>query len=88
MSVTLCACCVFLQRGDVHTLFIPEVFYEDSGKFSVRAVNKAGQATSTAELIVEGRLLRHAASRRVRQSTGAASVLITCRQSANVFQIL
>ena len=87
MSVTLCVCCVLLQRGDVHTLFIPEVFYEDSGKFSVRAVNKAGQATSTAELIVEGRL-RNATSRRVRQSTGAASVLITCRQSANVFQIL
>ena len=47
-------CFMFMQRGDVHTLHIPEVFYEDSGKFSVRAVNRAGQVTSTAELIVEG----------------------------------
>ncbi|XP_013393635.1 titin [Lingula anatina] len=42
-----------LQEGDLHTLHIPEVFYEDSGKFTVAAVNPAGEARCTAELIVE-----------------------------------
>ena len=41
-------------NGDVHSLYIPEVFYEDSGKFSVQAENAAGQNSCTAELIVEG----------------------------------
>lgn len=45
-----------LQEGDLHTLYIPEVFYEDSGKFSVRADSKAGQTQCTAELIVEGNI--------------------------------
>ena len=40
--------------GEVHTLYIPEVFYEDSGKFSVQAENNVGQNSCTAELIVEG----------------------------------
>ena len=44
-----------LQDGDLHTLYIPEVFYEDSGKYTVKAASKAGQAQCTAELIVEGR---------------------------------
>ena len=44
-----------LQDGDLHTLYIPEVFYEDTGKFSVRAVSKAGQVESSAELVVEGK---------------------------------
>ena len=43
-----------IQEGDVHTLYIPEVFYEDSGKFSVKAANKAATTDCTAELIVEG----------------------------------
>lgn len=42
------------QQGDYHSLYIPEVFYEDSGKFSVKAENSAGQTMCTAELIVEG----------------------------------
>jgi titin len=42
------------QSGDVHSLYIPEVFYEDSGKFSVRLDNRAGHSSCTAELIVEG----------------------------------
>lgn len=45
------------QNGEVHSLYIPEVFYEDSGKFSIKAENKAGVAQCTAELIVEGKLL-------------------------------
>jgi len=45
-----------LQEGDLHTLYIPEVFYEDSGKYTVKAASKAGQAQCTAELIVEGKL--------------------------------
>ncbi len=43
-----------IAEGDTHSLYIPEVFYEDSGKFSVKAENQAGQTTCTAELIVEG----------------------------------
>ena len=42
------------QSGDLHTLYIPEVFYEDSGKFTVKAESLAGQTQCTAELIVEG----------------------------------
>lgn len=38
-------------------LSIPEVFEEDSGKYVCRAQNKAGQAQSTAELIVKGLFL-------------------------------
>ena len=41
--------------GEVHSLYIPEVFYEDSGKFSVQAENPAGLNSCTAELIVEGK---------------------------------
>ena len=40
--------------GDVHSLYIPEVFYEDSGKFTIQAENPAGNKSCTAELIVEG----------------------------------
>ncbi len=42
------------QEGDLHTLYIPEVFYEDAGKFSVRAENRAGEALCSADLIVHG----------------------------------
>lgn len=41
------------QEGDIHSLYIPEVFYEDTGRFSVRAENPAGEITSTASLTVE-----------------------------------
>ena len=42
------------QDGDLYSLYIPEVFYEDSGKFAIKAENPAGQTQCTAELIVEG----------------------------------
>lgn len=42
------------QEGDFHSLYIPEVFYEDSGKFTVRAENPAGEAINAANLMVEG----------------------------------
>ncbi len=42
------------QDGDTFSLVIPEVFFEDSGKFTAVAENNAGQAVCTAELLVEG----------------------------------
>jgi hypothetical protein len=45
------------KDGDTHSLVIPEVFFEDSGKFTAVAENSAGQAVCTAELIVEGKSL-------------------------------
>ena len=42
------------QEGNIHSLYIPEVFYEDSGKFSVGVENRGGREMCTAELIVEG----------------------------------
>eukprot|EP00106_Octopus_bimaculoides_P016754 XP_014784196.1 PREDICTED: titin-like isoform X3 [Octopus bimaculoides] len=42
-----------IQEGDIHTLYIPEVFYEDSGKFTVKAKNPAGEAECMAELRVQ-----------------------------------
>ncbi|XP_012936768.1 uncharacterized protein LOC101859779, partial [Aplysia californica] len=41
------------HEGDVHSLYIPEAFYEDSGKFSVRADNPAGEAVCSAQLHVQ-----------------------------------
>ncbi len=38
--------------GDNHSLFIPEVFDEDAGRFSVAAENEAGKATCSALLVV------------------------------------
>jgi len=35
-------------------LEIPEVFPEDAGEFTCRAVNPFGEATTTANLLVEG----------------------------------
>ena len=43
------------QEGDLHSLYIPEVFYEDSGQFSVQAANRAGTTSCTAELHVAGK---------------------------------
>ncbi|XP_067120871.1 titin [Centruroides vittatus] len=39
--------------GNVHQLLIPEVFPDDSGTFQITATNSCGEATSTADLIVE-----------------------------------
>lgn len=44
------------QNGEIHSLYIGEVFCEDSGKLTVKAENKAGQSQCTAELIVEGEI--------------------------------
>ena len=46
-----------IQEGDIHSLYIPEVFYEDAGKFEVKAENAGGQAHTTANLNVEGMLV-------------------------------
>ena len=43
-----------IQEGDIHSLYIPEVFYEDSGRFMVRAENPAGEATCSTQLTVAG----------------------------------
>lgn len=45
-----------IQEGDIHSLYIPEVFYEDTGKFLVKAVNPAGESKCMAHLIVESKL--------------------------------
>lgn len=44
-----------LQDGDLYTLLIAEAFPEDSGTYSVTATNNSGRATSTAELLVQGK---------------------------------
>lgn len=43
-----------IQEGAIHSLYIPEVFYEDAGHFMVRADNPAGEATCSTQLIVPG----------------------------------
>lgn len=43
-----------VQEGDIHSLYIPEVFYEDAGKFTVQAKNVGGQAETSANLNIEG----------------------------------
>lgn len=42
--------------GDKSTLTITEVFPEDEGHYSCKAVNIEGEITSTCQLLVEGRL--------------------------------
>lgn len=42
-----------IQEGDIHSLYIPEVFYEDAGKFSVTAENPAGKSQCQAELRIQ-----------------------------------
>ncbi|XP_055338080.1 LOW QUALITY PROTEIN: titin-like [Paramacrobiotus metropolitanus] len=39
--------------NDTSTLFMPEVYLEDSGNFTVKALNEGGMSQSTANLIVE-----------------------------------
>ena len=40
------------QFGDQYSLYIPEVFDEDAGRFSVIADNESGKATCAALLVV------------------------------------
>lgn len=40
------------QEGDKHTLFIPEVFDDDAGKYQVKAESPKGMATCEATLVV------------------------------------
>lgn len=44
------------QEGDIHGLYIPEFFYEDTGKFSVKAENPAGEAICSAHVHVQRKL--------------------------------
>ena len=37
----------------MHSLYIPEVFYEDAGKYTVEAKNPVGQTQCTANLRIE-----------------------------------
>ena len=46
-----------VQEGDLYSLLIAEAFPEDSGTYSVNASNSSGRATSTAELLVQGKRL-------------------------------
>lgn len=46
-----------VQEDDIHSLCIPEVFYEDAGQYTVEAKNPAGQTQCTANLRIEGRHL-------------------------------
>lgn len=46
------------QEGDLYSLLIAEAYPEDSGTYSVNATNSVGRATSTAELLVQGRWSR------------------------------
>lgn len=43
-----------VRDGDAYGLLIAEAFPEDSGSYSVVAVNSSGRATSAAELLVHG----------------------------------
>ena len=38
------------ETGDVYTLYIPEVFDEDAGRFSVVCENDVGKATCSAAI--------------------------------------
>ena len=44
-----------VQEADLYSLLIAEAFPEDSGTYSVNAANSSGRATSTAELLVQGK---------------------------------
>ena len=50
---------VFREFGDqdsLHSLIIPEVFRADAGRYTAKIENEAGYASSTAELMVDGKL--------------------------------
>jgi hypothetical protein len=40
------------STGDTYSLYIPEVFDEDAGRFSVTAENDSGKATCSALLVI------------------------------------
>ncbi|XP_077997324.1 muscle M-line assembly protein unc-89-like [Glandiceps talaboti] len=42
-----------ISKDDVHTLFIAEIFPDDTGKYTCRASNTAGQSESSAKLTVK-----------------------------------
>ena len=44
------------EEGGVHRLTIPETFFEDAGKFVVKAENPAGEAICSAQLHVQREL--------------------------------
>lgn len=50
-------------------LMIPAVTKANSGRYSLRATNGSGQATSTAELLVTGKLLGTSLSAAVQDSS-------------------
>ena len=53
VKITSSADFMISVQDDVHTLVISEVFREDAGKFTARAVNPLGQVQCVADLIVE-----------------------------------
>ena len=48
--------------GDKYSLEIAEIFPEDSGVYTCEAFNNAGEAFSTASLVVKGQLTRSSRS--------------------------
>uniref|UniRef100_A0A669D170 Ig-like domain-containing protein n=2 Tax=Oreochromis TaxID=8139 RepID=A0A669D170_ORENI len=66
-----------LQDGDLYTLLIAEAFPEDSGTYSVTATNNSGRATSTAELLVQGKHHRLINSSKTSSLIHAGEVMIT-----------
>ena len=45
------------EDGGIHRLTIPEAFFEDTGKFVVKAENPAGEAICSAQLYVQRELI-------------------------------
>lgn len=49
-------CRLFIQLGNnVHVLYIPKCELADGGQFTCKAENEAGEARSTADLVVRGK---------------------------------
>lgn len=46
------------KQGDVYSLKISEAFPEDEGEYKCIASNSVGQVTSTANLVVQGLLIK------------------------------
>ena len=47
---------VFGDQDSLHSLIIPEVFRTDAGRYTAKIENEAGYASSTAELMVDGKI--------------------------------